>query len=158
MKRNLSNLNRGHIALLKRAEKKARPAPLVPKALGESTRPKKPWRSEVHKARVIACGCLVPRFSKSRNPEARECWGVIDPHHVTKWRGGGGAQPSDALLVPLCRKHHDECQARDEAFEQRHGIDFARWIERFSAMGATEIARIRERDAGKSGIGTGLFR
>lgn len=118
--------------------RKHRPAPLVPKALGKSTRPKDPWRSLEHKARVIACGCLA-RFSK-----ITDCHGIIDGHHVTKWRGGGGKQPSDALLVPLCRAHHNETQARDEAFELRHGLDFARWIERFSPMGAIAIKHIRE--------------
>lgn len=116
-----------------------RPALLVPKALGKSAVSKEPWRNDAHKQRVVACGCLVPRFSKA--PTA--CWGPIDPHHITKWRGGGGRQPSDALVVPLCRGHHDEAQARDQAFELRHGINFARWIERFSPMGAAEIARIR---------------
>lgn len=72
------------------------------------------------------------------------CYGVIDPHHITKWRGGGGKQPSDALVVPLCRKHHDECQARDAAFELRYSIDFASWIERFSPMGALAIKEIGE--------------
>ena len=100
-----------------------------------------PWRNDEHRRRVVACGCLVPRFSVAPS----WCWGPIDPHHVTKWRHGG-RQPSDALVVPLCRKHHDECQARDVAFEERHGIDFARWIERFSAIGAMAIAAIRERN------------
>lgn len=122
-----------------------RAALLVPKTLGKSAVSKEPWRSEVHKARVVACGCLVPRFSQCQVPLFRDCWGPIDGHHVTKWRGGGGRQPSDALLVPLCRRHHDQCQARDEAFEQRHGISFAGWIERFSPMGAAAIANIRLR-------------
>lgn len=116
------------------SKRKARPAPLVPKALGKSARPKDPWRNEAHKARVKACGCLVKG----------DCWGPIDPHHVTKWRGGGGAQPSDALLVPLCRKHHDECQGHDDRFEEKYRLDFARWIERFSPMGALAIKEIRE--------------
>jgi len=114
--------------------------PLVPKALGKRLVPKDeaPWRNAEHKRRVVACGCLVPRYSNAPT----DCWGPVDPHHVTKWRKGWG-QPSDALTVPLCRKHHDECQSRDTAFEAQHGIDFARWIERHSAPGAAEVARIR---------------
>ena len=123
-------------------KKKVKPEKsLVPKNLGLSAESKEPWRSDIHKRRVVACGCLVPRYSSAPS----DCWGPIDPHHVTKWRGGGGAQPSDALVVPLCRKHHDEAQGRDAAFEQRHGIVFAKWIKKFSPMGCLEITAIEEK-------------
>lgn len=133
---------RGKEAQVRAAAKKARPTPLVPKRLGLSSADKGPWRNDEHRRRVVACGCLVLRHSRAPS----DCWGPIDPHHVTKWHHGG-PQPSDALVVPLCRKHHDECQARDVAFEERHGVDFARWIERFSAVGALAIAAIRGREA-----------
>lgn len=129
----------GREALDRARARKARPVPVVPKALGESLVDKGPWRSDAHKARVVACGCLVLKRSKAPT----DCWGPIDPHHVTKWRGGGGKQPSDALVVPLCRTHHDEAQGHDERFEEKYGLDFARWIERFSAPGALEIAKVR---------------
>ena len=56
MKRNLSNLNSQHTARLRREAKKARPKPLVPKALGKSAVPKGPWRCDAHKKRVVSCG------------------------------------------------------------------------------------------------------
>lgn len=123
------------------------PKPLVEKAVGRRLVPKetKPWRCEDHKARVVACGCLVARHSAART----ECWGPIDPHHVTLWRKGWG-QPSDALIVPLCRKHHGEAhegRGKELGFQERHGIIFARWIERFNAIGAAEITKVT-RNAG----------
>ena len=128
--------------LQQRAKLKRVANPLKKGGLGERLTPKetKPWRCDVHKARVVACGCLVPRYSKAPT----ECWGPIDPHHVTLWRKGWG-QPSDALLVPLCRGHHNEAhegKGKERGFEERHGITFAQWIERFNAVGAAEIAKI----------------
>lgn len=142
MRRNLSNLNSQHTAALRRAARKARPKNLVPKILGKSAVDKGPWRCELHKKRVVACGCLVPR--RSKRPTA--CDGPVDPHHPRKIAPAGWGQPSDALVVPLCRGHHDEAHegpGGELGFQERHGIDFARWIERFSAPGAAEIAKIR---------------
>lgn len=136
---------RGKEALARRAAKAARPKPLVAKATGERLAPKDtaPWRNDEHKRRVVACGCMVARHGPSfaRSP----CWGPIDPHHVTLWRQGWG-QPSDALCVPLCRRHHDEAHegiGKERGFQARYGIDFARWIERHSAVECAEIAKIR---------------
>lgn len=132
---------RGKEALARRAAKCARPK--VQKATGRSKVDKGPWRSPEHKARVVACGCLVPRKSQNRTP----CWGPTDPHHPRKIAPAGWGQPSDALAVPLCRGHHDECHegpGGEEGFQQRYGLNFVRWIERFSAPGAAEIAKIRE--------------
>ena len=133
---------RGKKAMRRAAAKKARPKNLVPKRLGKSAVKKGPWRCEEHKRRVVACGCLVARHSRART----DCWGPIDPHHCRKIAPPGWGQPSDALLVPLCRGHHDEAHegpGGERGFQERHGIDFARWIERFSAPGAAEIAKIR---------------
>lgn len=134
---------RGKEAQRRAAAKKARPKNLVPKATGaRQDGGKGPWRCEAHKRRVVACGCLVPRHSRART----ECWGPVDPHHVTLWRKGWG-QPPDWTLVPLCRKHHDEAHegpGKERGFQKRHGIDFARWIERFSPMGAAQIDLIRK--------------
>ncbi len=103
-------------------------------SLGVSLLDKTPWRSREHREMVKSHGCLVA--TKALYPT--ECWGPIDPHHVTKWRTGG-PQPTDALVVPLCRKHHDECQARDQAFEHKYGLVFRVWIKRFSEAGRREI-------------------
>ncbi len=105
-------------------------------SLGVSMVDKTPWRSREHRELVRAQGCLVVMG---------KCWGPIDPHHVTKWRGGGGAQPSDALVVPLCRKHHGECQGHDREFENKYGISFRLWIRDFSEAGRQEIDRIEDR-------------
>lgn len=132
----------GREAQARKAAKAARPKTLVPKATGASAIDKGPWRSEAHKKRVVACGCLVPRRSKRPTP----CRGEIDPHHCRKLAPAGWGQPSDALTLPLCRGHHDEAHegpGGEIGFQERHGIDFARWIERFSAPGAAEIAKIR---------------
>jgi len=133
---------RGKEAMARKAAKARRPAPLVPKRLGKSAVTKGPWRCKAHKAKVVACGCLVPRRSKA--PTA--CNGPVDPHHCRKISPPAWGQPSDALLVPLCRGHHDEAHegpGGEHGFQERHGINFARWIERFSAPGAAEIAKIR---------------
>lgn len=133
----------GREAQARKAAKAKRPASLVPKRLGVSAIDKGPWRNEIHKARVMSCGCLVPRRSK----QPSICEGPVDPHHCRKIAPPAWGQPSDALLVPLCRKHHGEAhegKGGEHGFQERHGINFAQWIERFSAPGAAEIARIRE--------------
>lgn len=113
----------------------------VPKRLGRSAIAKGPWRCDAHKKRVAQAGCLVSRRSLAPTP----CEGPLDPHHCRKIAPAGWGQPSDALCVPLCRKHHDEAHegpGGERGFQRRHGIDFARWIERYSAPGAAEIAKI----------------
>lgn len=135
---------RGKEALARKKAKAARPKPLVPKRIPKSAVSKEPWRSEEHKRRVVLCGCMVARYAPAfaRSP----CWGPIDPHHVTIWRHGWG-QPSDALVVPLCRGHHNEAHegaGKELGFQARYGINFARWISRFSAVGANEIERIQK--------------
>lgn len=134
-----SSFRTGKEAQRRAAEKKARPKNLVTKRLGKSAVKKGPWRSDEHKRRVVACGCMVRRAS------GYQCWGPVDPHHVTLWRKGWG-QPSDALVVPLCRRHHDEAHEGDggqRGFEKRYGIKFGLYIERLTAVGANAIAAIR---------------
>ena len=132
--------------MARRAAKAKRPEVLVPKATGQRIDGGKPgpWRNETHKARVVACGCLVarhgPSFARS------ECWGPVDPHHCRKISPPGWGQPSEALTVPLCRGHHNEAHegiGGERGFQERYGIDFILWIERFSAIGALEISRIK---------------
>jgi 5-methylcytosine-specific restriction endonuclease McrA len=38
------------------------------------------------------------------------CSGGLDPHHI-HFKGAGGADTKENLIT-LCRKHHDEAQAR----------------------------------------------
>lgn len=139
----LTRMASGTEAMERRAAK-AKRVQGTPKATGQRIDGGKPgpWRNDEHKRRVVLCGCLVarhgPSFARS------ECWGPIDPHHVTLWRKGWG-QPSDALVVPLCRKHHDEAHegpGKEIGFQARYGINFALWIIRHSAIGANEIAAV----------------
>lgn len=135
---------RGKEALARRAAKKARPKPLVAKRIGERQAPKEnaPWRSPAHLGRVVSTGCLVARKGINRTP----CEGPLDPHHCRKIAPPGWGQPPDSLAVCLCRKHHHEAHEDDGGelgFQKRYGIDFVTWIERFSAPGAAEIAKIR---------------
>jgi len=134
----------GKEAQARKAAKAARPTNLVAKRTGKSAVDKGPWRCAAHRAKIVAIGCLVALRSKARTP----CAGPIDPHHCRKIAPAGWGQPSDALVVPLCRKHHDEAHegpGGERGFQERHGIDFARWIERTSAPGAAEIAKIEDR-------------
>lgn len=135
----------GREALARKAAKAARPKTLVPKALGDRQQAKEetPWRSPAHLGRVVSTGCLVARRGINRTP----CEGPLDPHHCRKIAPAKWGQPPDSLAVCLCRKHHGEAHegpGGENGFQERYGINFVTWIERFSAPGTAEIAKIRQ--------------
>jgi hypothetical protein len=57
----------------------------------------------------------------------RECRGSTDPHHVGHF---GQARANDRNAVPLCRRHHDQCQQiHNRPFEERYGVSFSAAIQ-----------------------------
>lgn len=54
-----------------------------------------------------------------------ECWGPVDPAHVVRARGMGGANSDKTQVAYLCRGHHGEQEGRTCAFEARYKIDLA---------------------------------
>lgn len=56
------------------------------------------------------------------------CVGPIDPHHTKPVSLGG----SDYMVVPLCRKHHDEAQCNSLTFQNFYAIIFDYEIERLN--------------------------
>jgi hypothetical protein len=116
------------------------PKPLVPKELGLSFYKKGAWRSKAFRDRVAQNACLLTGLSA--------CWGKTDPHHVKILEPNGTRKPSDAVCVPLCRKHHtqdpvDSVHGQDgeKAFWKRYGIDPRQFIGS-SKEGRAELERI----------------
>jgi len=122
MKRNLSNLNSQHTAALRRAAKKARPKPLVPKALGvRLDEGKGPVRDGAHMSRVAGQRCLVCNMPHPQVHHIRECF----PRTM-------GVKVGDDKTVPLCVTHHAELHmTNNAAFWTRYGVDAVRWADNF---------------------------
>jgi hypothetical protein len=63
---------------------------------------------------------------------------AVDPHHTRKRSVGG----SDYRALPLCRKHHSECERVGVlTFQKRHHIDFAEEIVRHLERYVAELER-----------------
>lgn len=109
---------------LQRKPKAKRPASLVPKATGASTKDyKRPIRDQAHMARIAALGCLVCGSPS----HAHHCDGVL-PKKL-------GPKVTDYATAPLCPTHHlddkRDCAhgfGGERAFWARHGIDIGAWI------------------------------
>lgn len=71
--------------------------------------------------------CVVPGCDKEflDEPESYEAH-----HHKTNGSGGstGGKNPSDQLLVPLCRVHHSEFHSNQSAFMKKRDWDENLWL------------------------------
>lgn len=66
-----------------------------------------------------------------------DCWGPVDPAHVTT-RGMGGCNSDATQVVRLCRGHHREQEGRTDEFEARYNVDLKAIIAARVAAGETE--------------------
>ena len=86
----------------------------------------RPYRDKPRRGRIEDPIYLKWIRSQPCMIQNRECRGATDPHHVGHL---GQARTNDYNTVPLCRRHHDLAQQiRQEPFEERYGVSFAKAI------------------------------
>lgn len=113
---------RGKEAQRRAAAKRARPAPLVPKRLGESAVDKGPLVDRSHRARVAEAPCMVCGLR-----------GLTQAHHIREcFPRTMGVRIGDEWCVPLCVTHHAELHAiNNETFWKHYHLDPKGWARRF---------------------------
>lgn len=106
--------------------REARPAPLVPKALGEMLYSKKPAKSSKHMGLIAGIGCLI-----CHQPALVHHVDICTPKNM-------GPKVSDYITAPLCPGHHTDLPADsahggkveggERGFWKMHQIDIGAWI------------------------------
>ena len=85
--------------------------------------------------------CLIRRrlaeYQRAHGPKMvpagwTDCWGPVDPAHVTT-RGMGGVNSDASQVVRICRSHHREQEGHTADFEQKYGVDLKAEAARYAA-------------------------
>jgi hypothetical protein len=72
--------------------------------------------------------CAIAGRTQKTSGEVHECYGRIDPHHVSSRGAGGG----DHQVAPLCRKAHDLGESPNWSwlrFKAEYGVDLEKMAE-----------------------------